>query len=184
MAAIVVVVVLALVGVAGFFGYRALKQWKADREAAQVVVEDYPGPGNGSVQFTVDSGSDWHTVAQNLTEQDIIKSPEALTSIAGNSTLYPGTFSLQYQMKASDVLAVLSDQAQAGGFIEVRPGERVSDVIANAAQVTGLPESDFPIDHRRGRRRHPARRGQRQLRGAGWNPVRTTLRRGRAPRIS
>lgn len=108
-----------------------------------VVVEDYPGPGNGSVQFTVDSGSDWHTVAQNLTKQDIIKSPEALTSIAGNSTLYPGTFSLQYQMKASDVLAVLSDQEQAGGFIEVRPGERVSDVIANAAQVTGLPESDF-----------------------------------------
>ena len=85
--AVVVIVVLALVGVAGFFGYRALKQWKADREAAQVVVEDYPGPGNGSVQFTVDSGSDWHTVAQNLTEQDIIKSPEALTSIAGNSTL-------------------------------------------------------------------------------------------------
>ena len=144
-AAVAVVVVLALGGVAGFFGYRALKQWKADREAAQqqVIIEDYPGPGNGSVQFTVDSGSDWLTVAQNLTEQDIIKSPEALTSIAGNSTLYPGTFSLQYQMKASDVLAVLSDQAQAGGFIEVRPGERVSDVIANAAQVTGLPESDF-----------------------------------------
>ena len=144
-AAVVVVVVLALVGVAGFFGYRALKQWKADREAAQqqVIIEDYPGPGNGSVQFIVDSGSDWLTVAQNLTEQDIIKSPEALTSIAGNSTLYPGTFSLQYQMKASDVLAVLSDQAQAGGFIEVRPGERVSDVITNAAQVTGLPESDF-----------------------------------------
>ena len=143
--AVVVIVVLALVGVAGFFGYRALKQWKADREAAQqqVIIEDYPGPGNGSVQFTVDSGSDWLTVAQNLTEQDIIKSPEALTSIAGNSTLYPGTFSLQYQMKASDVLAVLSDQAQAGGFIEVRPGERVSDVITNAAQVTGLPESDF-----------------------------------------
>ena len=143
--AVVVIVVLALVGVAGFFGYRALKQWKADREAAQqqVIIEDYPGPGNGSVQFTVDSGSDWLTVAQNLTEQDIIKSPEALTSIAGNSTLYPGTFSLQYQMKASDVLAVLSDQGQAGGFIEVRPGERVSDVIANAAQVTGLPESDF-----------------------------------------
>ena len=134
-AAVVVVVVLALVGVAGFFGYRALRQWQANREAAQVVIEDYPGPGNGSVQFTVESGSDWHTVAQNLTKQDIIKSPEALTSIAGNSTLYPGTFSLQYQMKASDVLAVLSDQAQAGGFIEVRPGERVSDVITNAAQV-------------------------------------------------
>lgn len=144
-AAVAVVVVLALVGVAGFFGYRALRQWQANREAAQqqVIIEDYPGPGNGSVQFTVDSGSDWATVAQNLTEQDIIKSPEALTSIAGNSTLYPGTFSLQYQMKASDVLAVLSDQAQAGGFIEVRPGERVSDVITNAAQVTGLPESDF-----------------------------------------
>lgn len=142
--AVVVVVVLALVVGAGFFGYRALKQWQANREATQqVAIEDYPGPGNGSVQFTVESGSDWHTVAQNLAKQDIIKSPEALTSIAGNSTLYPGTFSLQYQMKASDVLTVLSDQSQASGFIEVRPGERVSDVITNAAQVTGLPESDF-----------------------------------------
>ncbi|HJE20680.1 MAG TPA: endolytic transglycosylase MltG, partial [Bifidobacterium pullorum] len=144
--AVVVVVVLALIGVGAFFGYRALRQWRINRELAsqqQVVIEDYPGPGNGSVQFTVDSGSDWYTVAQNLTDQDIIKSPEALTSIAGSSTLYPGTFSLQYQMKAEDVLAVLSDQQQASGFLEVRPGERVSDVIAAAAQMTGIPESDF-----------------------------------------
>lgn len=145
--AIVAVVVAAVVIAGCFFGYRAIRQWRINREIAQqqeqIVIEDYPGPGSGAVQFTVESGSDWYTVAQHLTEQDIIKSPEALTSIAGNSTLYPGTFSLQYQMKAEDVLAVLSDQTQASGFLEVRPGERVSDVIANAAQMTGFPESDF-----------------------------------------
>lgn len=142
--AIVAVVVLALIGTGVFFGYRAVRQWRIDREAQQEnAIQDYPGPGDGSVQFTVDSGSDWAVVADELADQDIIKSAAALTSIASNATLYPGTFSLQYRMKASDVLAVLSDQNQAGGFLEVRPGERVSDVITAASQVSGIDASEF-----------------------------------------
>ena len=46
-------------------------------------------------------------------------------------------------MRASDVVKVLSDQSQAGGFAEVRAGERVSDVIENAASVSGLDASQF-----------------------------------------
>lgn len=46
-------------------------------------------------------------------------------------------------MRASDVVKVLSDQSQAGGFAEVRAGERVSDVIENAASVSGLDVSQF-----------------------------------------
>lgn len=143
--AVVVVIVVALIGVGVFFGYRALRQWRIQREAeqSQSAIQDYAGPGTGSVQFTVDSGSDWATVARNLADQDIIKSAEALTSIASRATLYPGTFSLQYQMKASDVLAILSDQSKAGGFLEVRPGERLTDVIAAAAQASGIDAGEF-----------------------------------------
>lgn len=143
--AVVMVVVIALLAVGAFWGFHALRQWRINRELAQqeAVVEDYLGPGNGSVQFTVESGSDWSAVAKDLAKQDIIKSAGSLTSIVGSSTLYPGTFSLQYQMKAADVLAILSDQTQASGFLEVRPGERLSDVILAASQITGFPESDF-----------------------------------------
>ncbi len=47
-------------------------------------------------------------------------------------------------MRASDVVKVLSDQSQAGGFAEVRAGERVSDVIENAASMCPADVSRVP----------------------------------------
>ncbi len=144
-AAIATVVVIALVVTVAVFGYKALKQWRNTMaaEQEQSVVQDYSGPGSGSVEYTVTSGSSWNTVAEELYEIDVIKSADALTSISNNSTLYPGTFELQYQMKASDVLSILSDQSQASGFLEVKSGEWVSDVIATAAEISGIDESEF-----------------------------------------
>ena len=46
-------------------------------------------------------------------------------------------------MKAADVVKILADQSKAGGFAEVRAGERVSDVIANAAKASGKDASEF-----------------------------------------
>lgn len=46
-------------------------------------------------------------------------------------------------MKAADVVKILSDQSKAGGFAEVKAGERVSDVIANAAKMSGKDVSEF-----------------------------------------
>lgn len=142
---IAAVVVVALVAVCGVFAYRALRQWRNDRQAEQEqsAIQDYSGPGTGSVDYTVQSGATWNTVAEDLYELDVIKSAAALTSISGTSTLYPGTFSLEYQMKAQDVLSILSDQGNASGFLEVKSGEVVSDVIAAAAEVSGIDESEF-----------------------------------------
>ena len=41
------------------------------------------------------------------------------------------------------MVKILSDQSQAGGFAEIRAGERVSDIIANAAQASGIDVSEF-----------------------------------------
>ena len=60
-------------------------------------------------------------------------------------------------MKAADVVKILSDQSKAGGFAEVKAGERVSDVIANAAKMSGKDVSEFQGGHRRWRRGHSAR---------------------------
>ena len=138
--------VVVLIGAGGFFGIRALKHWKAANEAnSQSQIEDYTGPGDKEVTFTVESGQGAAEIAENLVKVKIVKSAAAFTSaVSGASaTLYPGSYALKTHMKASDVVKILSDQSQAGGFAEVRAGERVSDVIANAAQVSGINVSEF-----------------------------------------
>ncbi|MBT1161327.1 MULTISPECIES: endolytic transglycosylase MltG [Bifidobacterium] len=140
--AAIVVVVLAISGFALCYG--KLKTWSATRDTT-TIIEDYSGPGTGSVAFTVEQGQGPAEIGENLLSQDIVKSSAAFTSAvaSANATLYPGTYQLKHQMKASDVVAVLSDQSKAGGFLEVKPGERVSTVLANVAAIDGVDADDF-----------------------------------------
>ncbi|MGO5068596.1 endolytic transglycosylase MltG [Bifidobacterium catenulatum] len=143
---IAALVVVILIGVGGFSGVRALKRWKAANEAnSQSQIEDYTGPGDREVTFTVESGQGAAEIAENLVKAKIVKSAAAFTSAVSGAaaTLYPGSYALKTHMKASDVVKILSDQSQAGGFAEIRAGERVSDIIANAAQASGIDVSEF-----------------------------------------
>ena len=143
---IAALVVVILIGVGGFSGVRALKRWKAANEAnSQSQIEDYMGPGDKEVTFTVESGQGAAEIAENLVKAKIVKSAAAFTSAVSGAaaTLYPGSYTLKTHMKASDVVKILSDQSQAGGFAEIRAGERVSDIIANAAQASGIDVSEF-----------------------------------------
>lgn len=143
---IAALVVVILIGVGGFSGVRALKRWKAANEAnSQSQIEDYTGPGDKEVTFTVESGQGTAEIAENLVKAKIVKSAAAFTSAVSGAaaTLYPGSYALKTHMKASDVVKILSDQSQAGGFAEIRAGERVSDIIANAAQASGIDVSEF-----------------------------------------
>ena len=143
---IAALVVVILIGVGGFSGVRALKRWKAANEAnSQSQIEDYTGPGDKEVTFTVESGQGAAEIAENLVKAKIVKSAAAFTSAVSGAaaTLYPGSYALKTHMKASDVVKILSDHSQAGGFAEIRAGERVSDIIANAAQASGIDVSEF-----------------------------------------
>ena len=125
---IAALVVIVLIGVGGFFGVRALKHWKAVNEAnSQSQIEDYTGPGDKGVTFVVESGQGAAEIADNLVKAKIVKSAAAFTSAVSGAgaTLYPGSYALRTHMRASDLVKVLSDQSQAGGFAEVREGERV-----------------------------------------------------------
>lgn len=136
---IVCIVVLALIVVGIVFSFNKVKDWKNRRQAQDTsIVEDYPGPGNGDVSFTVESGEGVLQIAQHLQEEDIIKSVDAFSSVvaANNMTLYPGTYALKYQMKVSEVAKILSDQGNARGFVEVRQGEGVAEVLQRAATAT------------------------------------------------
>ncbi|NMM98191.1 endolytic transglycosylase MltG [Bifidobacterium olomucense] len=145
MGGIIIAVIIAalLIGI-GYVGVSKVIAWR-DSHTQTTAIADYPGPGDGEVQFTVAEGEGAVEVANNLLKAEIIKSTAAFTSVvdANDVTLYPGTFTLKRHMAASDVIAILSDPNQASGFLEVKPGERASAVIASAAQLSGIDQSDF-----------------------------------------
>ena len=139
-----VVVILVVVG--GFFGVRMVKHLRQmNANGSQIQIEDYTGSGDKDTTFTVETGQGAAEIARNLVKADIVKSESAFTSAvaAAGATLYPGSYALKTHMKAADVVKILSDQSKAGGFAEVKAGERVSDVIANAAKMSGKDVSEF-----------------------------------------
>ena len=143
---VAIVVVVAMVVGLLVFGYTKLKSWRNARErASQALTADYPGPGTGKVEFTVESGEGPAEIGNNLVKADVVKSQASYTSAvaANNSTLYPGTYELKKHMACADVIAILSDQSKATGFLQVKAGERVSQVIADAAQLSGISADDF-----------------------------------------
>ena len=115
--------------------------------ATKEVAPDYPGPGGQPLEFTVESGQGADQVGANLVKAGVVKSTaaflHAIASTQSESRLMPGTFDLRLRMKASDVVAILTDRNKAGGFLQVRAGERVRDVTARAAQLSGVPQSEF-----------------------------------------
>lgn len=141
----IVVVVAVVIGLA-CVGYSKLRSWREAREkASQALTADYPGPGSGKVEFTVESGEGPAEVGNKLVKARVVKSQGAFTSAvaANNSTLYPGTYELKKHMASADVVAILSDQSKATGFLQVKAGERVSQVIADAARLSGISADDF-----------------------------------------
>lgn len=142
---IIAIAIVALLIGGGYFGVTKLIAWRDSRSNQSTAIADYPGPGYGEVEFTVSEGQGAAEIADNLLKAEVIKSTAAFTSVvnANSATLYPGTFTLKKHMAASDVIAVLSDTNQAAGFLEVRPGERATDVFANAAKLSGIAQSEF-----------------------------------------
>ncbi|SCB81139.1 UPF0755 protein [Bifidobacterium bohemicum] len=138
-----VLVVGALVVVGGLAAARTIKRLHANQ--ATTVVDDYPGPGNTEVEFTVHAGESVSSVASRLVKASVVKSSTAfINAIAANSsTIYPGTYVLKHHMSSSQVVRILSDATKASGFLEVKSGQRVSDVIVHAAQLSGIDKAQF-----------------------------------------
>ncbi len=144
--AVAAIVVVALIVVLGVIGMGKLKAWRDARGGdTTAAVQDYSGPGDKDVTFTVSTGQGAGEVAENLVKADIVKSAAAFTNAVAtaDATLYPGSFALKTHMKASDVVAILSDQSKAGGFLEVKPGDRVSAVLASLSAMDGVDASAY-----------------------------------------
>ncbi|WP_418968537.1 endolytic transglycosylase MltG [Alloscardovia omnicolens] len=108
---------------------------------------DYPGPGTGSVVITIDEGDDTTKIAQKLVDADVIRSSgafiKAVEVAQAANKLQAGSFELKKKMAAADVVTIITDPTKITGSLIVKPGERNSDVITAAAQLSGIDKSEF-----------------------------------------
>ncbi|MFT8704117.1 endolytic transglycosylase MltG [Bifidobacterium aquikefiricola] len=144
---ILAISIVVVIVVAAVFVTMKVRNLAPQIENSRQYAADYPGPGRVVVDFTVNDGDSAEKVAAGLVKAGIIKSQAAFTQAVAakgaESTLYPGTFTLRLRMKAADVLTILTDQTKAGGFLEIKAGDKASDTFKKASNMSGLPLSDF-----------------------------------------
>lgn len=109
---------------------------------------DYPGPGTGSVTFTVNDGDTGRSMAANLEKAGVVKSAKAFVDAYSDEPrsggIQPGEYLLRSQMKATDALAVLVDpKNRQVARVTVREGLWASETYALLSKATGKPVADY-----------------------------------------
>ncbi|WP_344451642.1 endolytic transglycosylase MltG, partial [Actinocorallia aurantiaca] len=135
--ALAVLILLASLGGAGYFGYTELM----DRTGAP----DHSGQGSGSVTVEVVEGDYTADVGRTLVEADVVKSVEAFVQAAGTRLqgLQPGFYVLRRQMSAEAAVTLMLDPKARSGIIDIAPGKWALEIYTQLSKATGIPVSKF-----------------------------------------
>ncbi len=141
---VVIVLALGLIGGGVAVAYKALKPVVEDIFEAN----DYPGPGTGEVQVTVEDGQGGSAIAKTLVEDDVIKSTKAFIEAANanpkSAGIQPGIYTLKKQMTAADALAVLVDPKNRNiTRVTIPEGLWADEVYARLSKGSGIPVADY-----------------------------------------
>ena len=138
---LVLFLVLGLVSGAGYLAYTQLVSSSATSS------DDFPGPGSGSVEVTIDEEATGRQIGQTLVDAGVVKSVGAFvrqfeTNRAAMS-IRPGTYRLKLQMSASAALAALLDETnRVDSTITIGSGQTLSEVKARIVSIMGVAESE------------------------------------------
>jgi UPF0755 protein len=141
---LVLVAAAVVVGVAVFAAYGVLRPMVSELTASN----DYPGPGAGEVQVTVDDGDSGRAIGASLQKADVVKSSKAFLDAAAedpkSAAIQPGTYILKKQMAARDALAVLvNPKNRSVPRVTVPEGLWATEVVALLSKATGIPVADY-----------------------------------------
>lgn len=116
-----------------------------DRETP---VEDFPGPGTGSVEVTIEAGASGGQMGQTLAEAGVVASSTAFSrAFAANpdaAGIQPGTYRLLLEMRAQDAVAALLDGSnRVQTRVTIPEGLRADQILERLSSVTAVPVADF-----------------------------------------
>jgi len=140
-----VLVGVLVVGVGGFFAtqYASRLLDKVKSPGSSAGVSDYPGPGTGSVDISVNQGDTGEDIATTLKEAGVVATRtaflDAAKANAASASIQPGTYSLYKEMRAADALAVLVNPDNRVDYVITVPeGWTVDQVLARLQAVMGF----------------------------------------------
>ena len=114
----------------------------------QEEAVDFPGPGKGSVEVTIEKGATGEAMATMLAEAGVVKSAQVFTDAyaadPGASSIQPGTYRLLLEMRASDAVAALQGSTnRVETKVTIPEGLRVDQILEKLSSVTAIPVADF-----------------------------------------
>ena len=134
---VTVAVVIALLAVLCGGGVWVFSEMNENGSFAWIQDEfarDYPGPGYGSVQFTVYANDTATEIGERLAAQHVVASKRvcvnAVEADNDQSNLQPGTFDLKYHMSAQEAVAILVNPDKAKDLIQIRSDTRAIDIVS------------------------------------------------------
>ncbi|MBR4399875.1 MAG: endolytic transglycosylase MltG [Aeriscardovia sp.] len=111
------------------------------------VDSDYPGPGYGSVDFTINPGEGTTQVAQGLVKSGIVASENGFINAVESSNdaqaLQPGTFALKYKMSSDEVISIITNPSKAMGMLVFTNSMRASDMIPTLLKYTSWSKPEI-----------------------------------------
>jgi UPF0755 protein len=136
--AALVVLVLLLVGL--WFGVTRLAGFLDDRFSEP---EDYPGPGSGSVEVTVEPGASGTDIAEALEDANVVADASIFAKLVATdpqgSSIQPGTYEMREEMSSEGALKLLlGAESRVDNTITIPEGQTVDEIIARVAEESDI----------------------------------------------
>lgn len=144
---IVLVLVIALLGGTGFVVWSVFGDLFTGT-GTESSVKDYPGPGSGEAQVTVAAGDSGQAIGTKLVDLGVVATVGAFTDAysanAQATSIQPGTYAVKQQMKASDAVNALLDQAnRVSSRVTIPEGYTAEQIYQRIYEVTTIPVDEL-----------------------------------------
>ncbi|MBP1231574.1 UPF0755 protein [Arthrobacter sp. PvP102] len=110
------------------------------------TIADYPGPGTGEVNVSVEPGEGTRSVATKLAEQKVVANPDTFLRelTASGGTIAPGEFQFRQEMKNSDAVAVLLGKGEGKVmYFALSAGLRIGESLQAISKGSGIPVAEL-----------------------------------------
>lgn len=125
------VLVLALIGAGGYYGYKQL--------TAIGDYEDFAGAGKGDVIIQVESGQSTGDIAATLLDAGVVASSRAFVSAAETNAdvrgVQPGYYLMKKESSGEAAAAKIVNPESRVGALQIKPGSQFEDIKLSGGKV-------------------------------------------------
>lgn len=146
--ALVLAIVFGVLGVGGYLVVDRLGDGLSGlTNPFATEAEDYPGPGGDAVTVEIPEGATGADMGTVLQEAGVVASVRAFTEAYSQnpaaSSIQPGTYQLQLEMRAADAVSRLVSGEKVETTVTIPEGFTVAQVLDRVASVTAIPRDEL-----------------------------------------